>query len=124
MTAEKVKPFLDIQFEGQKYYFQQDNASIHRSKETMSWFTDNGMDVIPWPALSHDLNVMENVWAFLQDIVYDGPQFDSKDKLWTAILDAAEKVQTEMRAPVSKLFERFNCRLLQVIEKKGQVIPY
>ncbi len=36
------------------WIFQQDNASVHRSKDTKEWLADNNVDVLPWPAKSPD----------------------------------------------------------------------
>jgi hypothetical protein len=56
-------------------HFQQDNAPIHTSKYTLSTLEALGLDVVKWPARSPDLNIMENVWGMIADIVYDGPQY-------------------------------------------------
>ncbi len=90
----------------------------------MAWMRDNKVALIDWPACSPDMNVMENVWKYLSDYVYDGPQFDTKDQLWEAVLDANERVQNEQNASLINLFTDFNSRLIQVIEKQGAEIPY
>ncbi len=53
-----------------RFVFQQDNASIHTARYTKAFFRDQEMKVMDWPALSHDLNPIENVWGYLVQRVY------------------------------------------------------
>lgn len=43
--------------------FQQDNAPIHNSKDTMEFLSRNGIWTIDCPPYSPDLNPIEHVWA-------------------------------------------------------------
>jgi hypothetical protein len=43
--------------------FQQDNASIYASKSANKRFQEQNITLLPWPALSPDLNPIENLWA-------------------------------------------------------------
>lgn len=66
--------------------FQQDNAPIHRAKANDKWFKDKKVELLEWPALSPDLNPLENVWGILARQVYaEGRQFESKEELKKAI---------------------------------------
>jgi len=66
--------------------FQQDNASIHTAARTKAFFDEVALDVMDWPALSPDLNPIENVLGYLSQVVYgDGKQYETKDQLKTAI---------------------------------------
>ena len=69
--------------------FHQDNASIHTAKKTKAFFEEVALNIMSWPALSPDLNPIENVWGLLTNVVYGGGrQYDTKNDLKIAILQA------------------------------------
>ena len=43
------------------YIFQQDNAS----RLVQSYFNENNISILPWPARFLNLNIIENCWAEL-----------------------------------------------------------
>lgn len=60
------------------WIFQQDNAPIHTARHVKNWFVANNITTLDWPALSPDLNLIENVWGWLTRRVYEnGRQFDN-----------------------------------------------
>ena len=50
-----------IRLAGQNWIFQQDNAPIHRANITKEFFAKENINLMPWPACSPDLNVIENL---------------------------------------------------------------
>lgn len=107
---------------GENMKFQQDNASIHCSKETMHWMQQNNIDVIPWPSLSPDLNPVENVWSWIVKRVYhNGTQYANINSLKSAVINAWEECpQTYLDSLINSMPKR----IFDVISNKGDKIKY
>lgn len=98
--------------------FQQDNASCHTSRRTMSWFSDNGVEVMSWPAISPDLNPIENLWAYMQHKVYQGGiSFNNEQALMDKIKDVWDSIPQTI---IDNLIGSMNKRMELVIKGKGE----
>ena len=53
--------------ENRPFIFQQDNAPSHRAKITKSHLDHDGINILPWPQQSSDLNIIKNVWQFMKN---------------------------------------------------------
>ena len=99
------------------FIFQQDNASIHTSRETKEFFQEHDVEVLEWPALSPDLNPIENVWGKLAQAVYaNGKQYDTKEDLKRAILFEWDALLQEYLATLIRAMKK---RCIDVIKAIG-----
>lgn len=124
LLETKVQPFLQTKLNGKLYTFQQDNCSIHVSKESLAKLKQLFPNVMKWPSRSPDLNIMENVWKMLSDIVYADKQYSDSDSLWKSVLEAAEVIMTSQKDKISNLFNSMPRRCLKVVMNKGNIINY
>jgi transposase len=100
--------------------FQQDNASIHTAGITKAFFEDVALDVMTWPALSPDLNPIENVWGVLSNVVYGfGKQYDTTEELKRAVLDAWTNLDPRY---LRDLVTGMRGRCIKVLKANGQHI--
>jgi transposase len=114
-------PFVN-RFHDENCIFQHDNAPIHTAKKTKKWLEEQKIDVIQWPALSPDLNPIENVWGVLARRVYaSGRQFQNCDALIEVLQKVWEEIEPEL---LVKLVSTMQNRCVSVLEKKGGSISY
>lgn len=121
---EALLPLLEEKYgrDDEQALFQQDNASIHTSRFTRQWMDDCDIDLLPWPAKSPDLNVIENVWGWLVLEVYENNrQFETVSDLKEAIAHAWEKI-TPRR--LKNLIESVPRRLADCIRNHGGATRY
>ena len=107
---------------GQDFVFQQDNALIHTARATTEYFHAMGINVLPWPAQSPDVNPIENAWGWLTRQVYkDGKQYNTVADLKTAILKAWEEIPGEY---LHKLISSTKNKIFELINRNGKKTHY
>ena len=102
--------------------FQQDNAPIHVSQLSKQFFNDNKVQLLGWPALSPDINPIENLWAIMVRQVYgQGKQYLNKTELKTALKAAWENIAA---STMESLVNSMPKRCVQVVQRKGSLSDY
>jgi len=69
----KMFPFAmrDVQV---NFVFQDDNGPAHRARRVMDFLEDENVQHMDWPAMSPDLNPIENVWSEISHGLDKTPQ--------------------------------------------------
>lgn len=120
----KVKPHLILKYPNNNFLFQQDNCKIHISKATTQYLKSAQINTFEWPSMSPDMNIQENIWQLISEIVYDQQQYNDNDLLWEAIKKAVNEINSNKKDMIKNIYTKYNSRLLKVIDNKGNEIPY
>ena len=108
---------------GGRWIFQQDGASVHRSVETVQWLEERQVEFLKWPALSPDLNPIENLWGTLTRAVYQNgkKQYNTAEELRQAIRLCWSQIPI---GTLETLITSMPSRMYQVIRGAGAMTKY
>jgi transposase len=97
------------------WYFLHDNPNVHRGADATRALHDAGATVLEFPPYSPDLNVIENMWAYLGRKVDQHRCRDSEEvKRWIQ-----EEWDNMPKAYFTKLFASYPARCQAVIDADG-----
>ena len=121
LLCQTVVPICKLNY-GNTFWFQQDNSRIHTARVVKDWMADAKFPVIEWPARSPDLNLMENIWKLLQDVIYDRSPITSLNELKEEIKKGFLHLNSNKRSIIINLYDTFRSRLIELIVNKGNQI--
>ncbi|KRJ97477.1 uncharacterized protein Dyak_GE28378, isoform C [Drosophila yakuba] len=102
--------------------FQQDNAPIHTSRATKTFFSSKSIPLLEWPAISPDLSPIEDLWGILSARIYkNGRQFDNIRQLKDVLVAEWELISNET---LQNLADSMPNRIHKLLMAKGKHINY
>ena len=100
----------------------QDNAPIHKSKETIKFFEQNNVILLNHPPLSPDLNPIENLWGIMANEMYkNGRQYDRISDLKASLIECWNNISDDV---LKKLINSMKDRIFEVIRNNGSHTHY
>lgn len=102
--------------------FQQDNDPKHKCHKARKWFNDHGIEVLPWPAQSPDLNPIKHLWGHLKKTI------GGHEKAPAGMLELWERIQKKWedipKEVCQNLIESMPRRVEAVLKAKGGYTKY
>lgn len=100
---------------------QQDGASCHRARSTSRFLRMRQVRILnDWPAQSPDLNIIENMWFFLQERLKKRV-LNNLDELWEAAKEEWEAIPNDK---VLDLYHSLPRRVEVIIRNRGKNSRY
>jgi transposase len=118
LLGRRLNPYL-AKFQDGELFWQQDNAPAHTAGEVTDFLRNTSINVLPWPAQSPDLNLIENVWNTIKrKLKYS---YDTQIELRADVLRVWNDVSVSY---VKKLYASMRSRLRAVIRARGGPTKY
>jgi DDE superfamily endonuclease/Transposase len=115
--------FLTVAPPSRRRLFQ-DRQTAYKSKCSIEWQKQQGMQPTLFPAKGADINPIENLWAILQHRVFGAQKiFHSRKSLLAALRQEWDTIRQD-RALLGNLVSSMPKRIEQVIERKGGHIDF
>ena len=116
-------PFFVWYFEGKEYLSMDDNAPVHRAHTVDNYKDQNEVTSMEWPAQSPDLNIVENIWLYMQrelqkSVVNVGA---TKNDLLREIQSVWWNIELNY---IRNLYQSIPDRLDYVIKMRGHLTKY
>ena len=123
ILEKSLLPAAQELFGQDDWTFQQDAARPHTAQSTQTWLQQNVPDFFSkyeWPAKSPDLNIIENVWAWLDNKVQERHP-KTLQGLRRVVQNVWDTLTPEMLSPY---YQSMSARLRAVIRARGGTTRY
>ena len=121
---DNLWPVVARHFQNDRYFFQDDNAPVHRAGRLNICKTRNNITckLISWPAQSPDLDIIENLWLLVKSKLLSRVTFiNNEHKLFNEI----HRIWSDISpAYIQNLYNSISLRIMNVIRLKGQLSKY
>ena len=123
LLSKHLVPYLkEIDEQHPGVIFQSDNAPCHTAEYTIQWLQSHGINRMPWPAQSPDLNPIEHLWDYLdRQLRKRRPLPTSSAGMAAALQDEWGKIPLDV---VRNLISSMPNRAAAVIKAKGWHTSY
>jgi hypothetical protein len=122
IVERRLVPQLDQWFPDGNCVYMQDGAPCHTARIVKDFFEDIGLEVLPWPGNSPDINPIEGLWYNLKDRVNTVTSNNKRD-LIERILNVWFH-NPDMEKLIGKYYASMPSRIKAVIKAKGGATKY
>jgi hypothetical protein len=134
MTASKYRGILkknlirraEDYFEDEEWIFQQDGDPSHTATSTIEYLeTHHNLTLMAWPSSSPDLNIIENLWSYMNGILArQEPARSMKEHTARVVALCEEMTGPTHKDFFQKLYDSLPKRMEEVIARKGYPTHY
>ena len=124
VLEEYLLPFAYAEHGHQRddFIFMHDGATCHIANITRDYLNQCDIEVMDWPAVSPDLNPIENIWGILVQRVYEnGRQFQTVNQLRSCVMEQWNSLQQFELEPLT---DSMTDRCIAVLQKNGGPTKY
>lgn len=119
----RMNAHLTLFFPHNEFFWCQDNAPIHNAFYTREFMQSIGLQILPHPPYSPDLNPIENVWGWIKMELAKLPTAISADDLFNQLELLWNRLKTQNEF-IRNLYLSMPNRVNQCILKTGGMTKY